>query len=256
MRRAVVTAVLAASLFAAMSGQTPPVVRIEAITPDPANRLAAGQNLSARVSYESDQPLRFQGAGFISETQRANLANNGSTAYPAGKGEAIVWVFGQPGARINELRVNVFDAKWRQILSVSAPVKAEWHAGIPPAPEAPWVLELNQAQQRLSKEAAKNSGGSLFTSLWSGALAFLAVVAVPGYPLLQLLAWWKLRGPLRLLSSLPLAFMIPVYGICAYAYSQNGNLWPIYMLLASPVALVITGGFYLAGRRAMKRAPA
>ncbi len=43
--------------------QTPPVVKVVAISPDPTDRLRAGQNLSVRIAYESDRPLRFQARG-------------------------------------------------------------------------------------------------------------------------------------------------------------------------------------------------
>jgi hypothetical protein len=190
-----------------------------------------------------------------------NLAMNGSPAYPAGRGEAIVWVFGQPGARIDEIRVVVRDARWKQLMVVSTPVQAEWHAGLPPAPVAPWARELDDAQGRLVAETARHpaEAASLLEKLW-GALAAvlvpLAFVSVPGYPFIQLYALWKLRGPARLLSALPLSFMVPVYAFCLYALEQDSNLWPLYAIFASPVALAITLTVLLVALRRARFTPA
>jgi hypothetical protein len=67
--------------------------------------------------------------------------------------------------------------------------------------------------------------------------------------LLQVYALWKLRGPARLLSALPLSFMLPIYGYCLYALTQGSNLWPLYAIFASPVALIITLVVVIVARR-------
>lgn len=246
------------ALVANAWAQTPPVVRIVAVSPDPADRLAGGQNLSVRVAYESDQPLRFQAAGYREGKKHESLATNPSPVYPAGKGEAIVWVFGQPGARIDELRVRVSDAGWKPISEVAVPVQAAWRAGVSPAPEAAWVAEAIAAHHQVIQQALKSemvadrTKSTLFDTLWLGLSALLVPVAflsVPGYPLLQLFTLWKLRGPSRLLSALPLAFMLPVYAFCLYALTQDSNLWPLYAIFASPVAFVITLTVFLVARR-------
>lgn len=241
--------ILATGLCPVLRGQTPPEVRIEAITPDPADRLAGAQNLSIRVSYASAQPLRFQAVGYWEGRKRENLYTNVPPEYPPGKGEAMASIFGQAGARIDEVKIEVLDAQWKPIASAARPVKIEWHAGIPAAAEAPWAAQLRTEQQRLLAENAKHAEGGTLATAGAGLFAFLAMACVPAYPLLQLYALWKLRGPMRLLSAVPLSFMLPVYGICAYALQQNASLWPIYMIFASPIALVITGVVLLAGRR-------
>ncbi len=254
MTRAASALILFLALVANAWAQTPPVVQIVAVSPEPADRLAGGQNLSVRVAYDSDQPLRFQAASYREGQKNGSLAMNPSPVYPAGKGEAIVWVFGQPGARIDELRVRVCDANWQQISEVPVPVQAAWRAGVPPAPEAPWVAELNATQQRAVSQMMKQEPkpttflekiGFTLTAI----LVPVAFLSVPGYPLLQLFTLWKLRGPSRLLSALPLTFMLPVYAFCLYALTQDSNLWPLYAIFASPVAFVITLTVFLVARR-------
>jgi hypothetical protein len=246
--------VLFLGLAVGASAQTPPVVRIIAVSPEPADRLAGGQNLNVRLAYESDRPLRFQAAGYRGGQKHESLATNPSPAYPAGKGEAIVWVFGQPGARIDEIRVHVYEADWHQISELPVPVQAAWRAGVPSAPAAPWVAELSSAQQRAVSQAMRQEPQptSFLDKIWFGLVVVLLPVAfltVPGYPILQLFTLWKLRGPARLLSALPLAFMLPVYAFCLYAFLQKSNLWPLYAIFASPVAFIFTLVVFLIARR-------
>ncbi|HUL54134.1 MAG TPA: hypothetical protein VLT83_12060 [Opitutaceae bacterium] len=244
-------------LTLAAQAQTPPVVKATGVTPDPATRLAPGQSLNVRIVYESAQPLRFQAAGYLAGVRNGRLAMNPSPVYPAGKGEAIAWLFGQPGARIDEIRVRVCDDRWRQLFEVRVPVKGEWHAGVPAAPEAPWALELSAVQQRgLNQTMAKpGKAAGILEKLWfalTTVLVPLVFLAVPGYPALQVYALVRLRGPARLLSALPLSFMLPVYAFCLYGLSQESNLWPLYAIFASPVAFLITLAVLLVARRRQK----
>jgi hypothetical protein len=234
--------------------QTPPIVRAVAVTPDPAKRLAPQQALYIRIAYESAQPLRFQAAGYFQGKKHERLMMNPSATYPAGKGEAISWVAGDPGARLDEIRVRVCDAGWKQLFEVATPIQAEWHAGIPSAPTAPWAKTLSDAQQHAVGEALKNPPppSSLIERLWVGlatVLVPLAFLSVPGYPILQVYAFFKLRGPARLLSALPLSFMLPVYAFCIYALNKESNLWPLSAIFASPVAFIITLAVVIVARR-------
>ncbi len=254
MRRGLVVLILFVAGLARLSAQTPPVVHTVAVTPDPANRLASQQALYVRIAYESDQPLRFQAAGYFQGKKHERLMMNASGTYPAGNGEAVAWVAGDPGARLDEIRVRVCDASWKQLFEVSTPVQAEWHAGIPPAPNAPWAKTLSDAQQHAVDEMLKNPPppSSLLEKLWVGLTAVLvplAFLSVPGYPILQVYAFFKLRGPVRLLSALPLSFMAPVYAFCLYALNKESNLWPLYALFASPVAFIITLAVVIVARR-------
>lgn len=140
---------LAVAILGSALAQTPPVVRAVAVTPEPGSRLAAGQNLYVRVAYESDQPLRFQAKGYLGGMKRDQMANNPSPVFPAGAGEAVVWLFGQAGARIDEVRVHVYDARWGHLFEVPVPLVAEWRAGVAATPQAAWAAELLAAQARI-----------------------------------------------------------------------------------------------------------
>ncbi len=240
--------------FVASVHAAPPVVSVTATSPDPATRLAPQQAFYVRIHYESDQPLRFQAAGFLGGQKSGRLMMNPSPVYPAGKGEAIAWVAGDPGARLDEIRVIVHDQKWKPFAEVATKVPVEWHAGVPAAATAPWAHELSSAQQRIVSQAMSEPPGptTLFEKIWfalSAVFVPLAFLSVPGYPLLQLYAFWKLRGSARLLSALPVSFMLPIYAYCAYALSKDSNLWPLFAIFGSPVALVITLTVILVARR-------
>jgi len=224
--------------------QTPPVVRVTGVTPDPGSVLGGGQNFYARFVYESDQPLRFQAAGYIDGKLSDGLAMNPSPVYPAGKGEAVVWVFGLKDTRIDELHVRVCDAGWNDLIAVPVSAQVEWRTGAPEAPTAAWAAELSAAQQRAVSESMKQTpepSGPL-GKLWSvvvGLLVPLAFLSLPAYPIFQIYALVKLRGRPRLVSALPLVFMVPIYGYTALALSKGSNLWPLFAIFASPVALII-----------------
>ncbi len=130
---------------------------------------------------------------------------------------------------------------------------------MPSAPEAPWAHALAVAQQTAISQAIQQPAQSegFFEKIWFAFMTLLvpiAFLAVPGYPIMQLIAVIKLRGPARLLSCLPVCFMLPVYGFCLYALTQQSNLWPLSAIFASPVALAITLVVFIVARRRQRHA--
>jgi hypothetical protein len=242
--RRLIRLVLLLPVFAAALRAAPPVVRATATSPESPASLAPNEPLYVRVEYHSDQPLRFQAAGYWHGKKRERFSVNPSPVYPPGAGEAVVWFAGEPGAQVDEIRVLVHDQNWRPLDSVALPVTAAWHAGVARTPPAAWAKELSGAQQRNvsqdMRKSAEHSGGWFDTLL--AILLPLAFLSVPGYPILQGYAFYRLRGPRRLISALPLSFMLPVYAFCLYALSLESNLWPLYAIFLSPVAFVIVWG--------------
>jgi hypothetical protein len=255
MNRFLPCAIAATVLFACNAvAQTPPVVRVTGITPDSGSTLARGQNVYVRVAYESDQPLRFQAAGYFEGSRHDKLAMNPSAVHPAGSGEALVWVFAHDDTRIDEIHVRVCDAGWKELFAVPASAAVEWRAGAPDAPEAPWAAELAAAQQRAVSQAIEAEPGesTVLGKLWSVIVTLLvplAFLSLPAYPLFQFYALWKLRGTARLLSALPLVFMLPIYGYSFFALSKGSNLWPLFAIFASPVALIVVIVVMIVARR-------
>lgn len=234
-----------------------PVVKATATSPASPATLAPQQPLYVRVEYQSGQPLRFQAAGYFHGEKRARFSVNPSPVYPAGAGEAVVWFAADAGALVDEIRVLAYDQNWKLLDTVAWPVTAAWHAGVAPAPPAAWAKELSDAQQRIvtqdMKRLAENPRGPWATLLgWLMPLVFLSV---PGYPLLQAYAFYRLRGPRRLLSALPLSFMLPTYAYCLYALSRDSNLWPLFAIFLSPLALLVVWGVLWFNRRNPPAAP-
>jgi hypothetical protein len=242
--RAVIPLVVLVASVAAASAQTPPVVRVTGVTPEPGGVMARSQNLYVRVDYESDQPLRFQAAGYLDGKVSDGLAMNPSPVYPAGKGEAVVWVFGLKDTRIDELHVRVCDAGWRDLIAVPVSAQVEWRTGAPEVPTAAWAAELSAAQQSAVSETMEQTPepSTVIGKVWSvivGLLVPLAFLSLPAYPFFQIYALVRLRGRVRLVSALPLVFMLPIYAYTILALSKGSNLWPLFAIFASPVALII-----------------
>jgi hypothetical protein len=67
---------------------------------------------------------------------------------------------------------------------------------------------------------------------------YFMYLSVPAYPMLQIVVIWRSAGAARWIAALPLVFMVSVYVVTGVAYAQHSNLWPIWLLFASPVALL------------------
>jgi len=78
-------------------------------------------------------------------------------------------------------------------------------------------------------------------------LGLIAFAAVPAYPVLQVMALRNLKGGWRYAAAVPLLAMIPLVAFTLVAFQQQSNLWPLPLILASPVAslyLLVTMGLY------------
>jgi hypothetical protein len=69
---------------------------------------------------------------------------------------------------------------------------------------------------------------------------FLGVLwlCVVGYVFMQAVVLLRASGQSRLFAALPLVAMVPIFVFTAVAYAQESNLWPLTLLLASPLALL------------------
>jgi len=62
-------------------------------------------------------------------------------------------------------------------------------------------------------------------------------LAVPAYIIMQFFVIWRSSGSSRWIAALPLVVMIPIFVLTAVGFAQESNLWPLWLLFASPVAL-------------------
>jgi hypothetical protein len=63
-------------------------------------------------------------------------------------------------------------------------------------------------------------------------------LAIPAYLIMQVVALLRTSGGFRLAAALPLVVMLPVFAITIIDAARESNMWPVLMLLASPVALL------------------
>jgi hypothetical protein len=75
----------------------------------------------------------------------------------------------------------------------------------------------------------------------------LLTLAGPAYLFLQLLMVWRYRGRWRALSLVPLIVMVPLAIHAGFAFAAGSSLWPLLLILASPVTFL-----YLVGLAVVK----
>ena len=81
-------------------------------------------------------------------------------------------------------------------------------------------------------------------------------LAVPAYVAVQGIAIARSTGTSRVFAAAaPLLVMAPVWVFTAVAFAQGSNLWPLWLLWSSPLALLYVTPFAVAGRTWGSRRP-
>jgi len=78
--------------------------------------------------------------------------------------------------------------------------------------------------------------GGIFEEIW--------LVLVPAYFFLQYFTLARYRGGWRMAALAPLVVMLPLVGHAILAFLAGSNLWPLLLILVSPIAflyLVVLG---------------
>jgi|SRR5579863_9106101 len=75
----------------------------------------------------------------------------------------------------------------------------------------------------------------LMQLLIGGVAILVGFVAALAYIPLQIYTASTWRGIARTLALLPLLLMVPVFALTANAFAKQGNLWPIFLIFASPL---------------------
>jgi hypothetical protein len=84
------------------------------------------------------------------------------------------------------------------------------------------------------------NSGALFINLgYSAALIYLP---------LQIYLSVRCKGIWRAMSLLPMFVMLPMYAIAAAGMIQKNNLWPVNMILVSPVAVLYLAALFIMHR--------
>lgn len=250
--RALVLGLLLALSQAAVAQETPPIVRILASDPPSGGVLSRGEELYLRIHYRSDIPLRFQVEGFFDGDKPRGAHSNTVPAYPAGEGEALVWLAFHHSTYLDQVQVKVMSQHWKLLDTVSMPVSIAWRDGVASAPRvsAEWVLRLSQAQAGMIRDsvqaaraAADDEGGFGF-----GLVIMLMGWSIPGYIVLQIHTLRKYREGWRKAALVPLIGTIPAFGHALIALAANSNLWPLVMLFVTPFAFLYLVGLVIVRR--------
>lgn len=232
-----------------------PDVRITSIDPQAGQYLATGEALYLRISYQSEQSLRFRVRGTGRNSEAGGLMTSTSPLYQAGKGEALAWLAYRDSMQLRDIRLEILDARWQPLASIDQPVNIHWtgQSAKQARAEAPWVRELRTRQQQITGEQLREahgsgSGGSLLMLLmgWS----------IPFYFVLQWWTWKHWQNGWRRAGLLPLWLAVPTTGWSLIALLTGSNLWPLAMLFVMPLLLafllVVWASRYIAGQRSAR----
>ena len=233
--------ILAALAPACLAWAAAPVVSVTGSYPGLSGQLGRDAALYVRFSYRSDTPIRVQAQGYFrGEEVRKDVRWNPSPAYPAGEGEAMVWIAYSGATRLDELRIEVSDGDWHPLTIAKLPVSVAWSS----APggerrEPEWVDRLNAPQQDLRSNAGEDGFGfGMFDVLIGPLLA----IGFPGYFVLQGLFAWRYSSGWRIAALAPLLIMVPALAHAVFALSMGSNLWPLLVIFTAPVMFLYLCG--------------
>ena len=214
--------------------------------------LAIGDGLHVRLGYRSDRPVRFQMKGLaLGKNVTAGAMYNVAPPYPAGEGQAIVWLAYRQPTAIDEFAITAMGADWKPVGTLGAPATIGWSTGIPKRQMPEWASRMHQAQQAMAsrqmEQHGRNSGGSdlLLLLLPLGALAYFV---------LQPLTVWRFDRGWRVAALVPLIATVPLILHAALAFAGGANLWPLLLILFLPFAALYLLG--LCGVRMLVRVAA
>lgn len=226
-------------LFLSSPVSAQPRVTVIETHPAAGQALAPGQPLYLRLAYSSDRPLRFQARPGGDDLTGAMM--NPAPAYPAGEGEALAWLAFRGDRVVEALQVEVTDARWQPVDTLTVPASYRWSESAARAAEPAWVAELNRQQQSMTSvalpESSADDGGTGWIQLMG--------LSVPGYFILQWLVWRRWRNGWRTAGLLPLWVAVPLLAYTLFALLAGSNLWPLMLLFLSPLLFFYLGVLFL-----------
>ena len=226
-------AALALIAFAGLaSAQEPVRLQIADIDPPASSRLKRGEAFYARVLYETDREIQIWGRGKGAEHTAGK--SHPSPVYGPGSGEALVWFTLDAPGKIEVMRVEAVPRGGEAAIAVlEFPVALRWEDDAPKLPRAGWVAPMTADLQQQVEEHVVSSAGAGW-----GVLFMLVFACTPAYLLAQALAFWRMRGRYRLAFWLPVGAMALVYLVALLGTLAGSNLAPIWVVFASPFALI------------------
>ena len=230
------------------SAQAPVHLYLLDTDPPVGSRLLRGEAFYARVQYQSDREIRIWGRGVGAE--RTPGKSHPSPVYGPGSGEALVWFTLDVPGKIEVMRVQAVPmGREAAVAELDYPVKLRWEENAPKLPRAAWVDPMVvDLQQRVQEHVVSSAGTG-----WN-VFATLLLACTPAYLALQALAFWRMRGRYGIAFWLPVGAMALVYLAALLGALAGSNLAPIWVVFASPLALIYV--IVLLARDFLRRAPA
>jgi len=242
------------SLVASAWGQNQ-IVQFKIVESDPgfSGRIGLNGTLYVKLAYNSDRSVRFRIEGFAAGKKvETGAMYNPGPPYPAGEGEALVWIAYRQPATIDEIRITAANERWNPLTTISTPARIEWSAPVSTRQRTEWAERLSRQQQEVtSREMQKRSEGDEWLG---GLIIILGWISILGYFVMQPWMIYRFSGGWRIAALLPILAVVPLFGHAMYALNMGSNLWPIGLIFLMPIAflylLAILGSHYLMGRAA------
>jgi hypothetical protein len=198
--------------------------------------LHEGEPLYLRLRYRSAIPIHVLVSGYHRGDLVRDFAQDGEELFPAGNREVTVWLAYPHEAEIDQVRIRLWNANKARVAAADFPIEAAWSGTEGPG-EAEgrttkfWVAELTPGQrERMAETLGRTSEAAGFDPF------DLILLGVPGYFLLQAALTLWTSGRWRKATLVPAVIMVPILAYTLLAFAAQSNLWPLLLILSSPVA--------------------
>lgn len=220
--------------------QTVHAVSFEMAQLDPASEMTLGTNehLSIKISYDSDEPIRFLASALRhGEKREVGAIFSSAGLHSSGKADALAWISFANPTHIDKVVVTAYDEAWNRLDSKTVPTNIRWSGALVDSPREPtkWVLTL-QKKERLKRDYMFDSEPERPETA-SDIIFILSLLSIPTYIFLQIRMLRRYSQRWRELATVPLVTSLP---LVLYAFSVgigfNLRLWPpffMYFMLAS-----------------------
>jgi hypothetical protein len=227
-------------------------VSFEVFIPETTQEVILGNNerLYLGISYESDQPVRFQPSALHLGKKREVGARTGTARlHASGKAKALTWIAFDNPTHIDEVIVTVYDEAWQPLATESIMTETFWTEVIMTSAreQAGWVTAL-QKKERVKSDYLFDASPKR-PDIVSDTFFVLSLFSIPIYIFLQIQMLRRYRLRWRELATVPLVTALP---LTIYAFwvgiGFNLRLWPPFFMYFSLIACI-----YLLTLWAMKK---
>ncbi len=239
MRRLLLSGILLIFSTLASTAQQPVEMEVVRMSPSSGFVLPRFGTIYMEIAYRSDEPLRLQARAFANGASLdAGQAMNASIVQPAGRGKALVWISYSEPAAIDEIQVTAYDERWQPLAMLPVARPAQWLAKTADkrAETPEWVKALVEREKKLAEQYVAENPPE--PDSFGDVLVSFMFISVPGYFILQVVAFLTLQGNWRRAALAPLLIMLPAVAHAIFALSAGSNMWPIVVIFAAPLGFL------------------